>query len=231
MERSLPSWPGRRSATSLSYLRGDIVRLTYYESVAARMAEPGAGGPATTTVVATGAPEGSKPAGLVRRHNRYGGRVPRLRPDDGRRHLQDAGGRDSADRGQPRHARVRGSPPARHRIAVQFTNALAVSNVETGGVRPPRGTAFRTRGALLKSLNRFVRGAYLGGIMAAHTTTQFAALARVRLYAAPVWTWPSILRSSAQGAALSRRTWWIALLGETECMPATTLEGFRGKAT
>ena len=71
---------------------GDTVRLTYYESVAARMAEPGAGGPATTSVIASRAPEGSKPAGSRRRHNRYGGRVPRLRPGDGRRHLQDAGG-------------------------------------------------------------------------------------------------------------------------------------------
>ena len=45
---------------------GDIVRLTYYESVAARMAEPGAGGPATTSVVTSRAPEGSTPGGLAR---------------------------------------------------------------------------------------------------------------------------------------------------------------------
>ena len=42
---------------------GDTVRLTYYESVVARMAEPGAGGPATTSVVTGRAPEGGKPAG------------------------------------------------------------------------------------------------------------------------------------------------------------------------
>ena len=45
---------------------GDTVRLTYYESVTARMAEPGAGGPATTSVVTSRAPEGSTPGGLVR---------------------------------------------------------------------------------------------------------------------------------------------------------------------
>jgi hypothetical protein len=44
---------------------GDVVRLTYYEAVAARMAEPGAGGPATATVVGGRAPEGAKPAGMV----------------------------------------------------------------------------------------------------------------------------------------------------------------------
>ena len=39
--------------------------MTYYESVAARMAGPGAGGPATTSIVTGRAPEGSRPAGLV----------------------------------------------------------------------------------------------------------------------------------------------------------------------
>src|SRR3954452_18085097 len=43
---------------------GDTVRLTYYESVVARMAEPGAGGPATTSVVTGSAPQGAKPAGI-----------------------------------------------------------------------------------------------------------------------------------------------------------------------
>ena len=43
---------------------GDTVRLTYYESVVARMAEPGAGGPATTSVVTGRAPQGGKPAGI-----------------------------------------------------------------------------------------------------------------------------------------------------------------------
>ena len=44
---------------------GDTVRLTYYESVAARMAEPDAGGPATTSVVTAGRPRAARPAGLV----------------------------------------------------------------------------------------------------------------------------------------------------------------------
>src|SRR3954454_12261805 len=38
---------------------GDTVRLTYLERVAARMAEPGAGGPVTAAVVAGGAPAGN----------------------------------------------------------------------------------------------------------------------------------------------------------------------------
>jgi hypothetical protein len=44
---------------------GDQVRVTYYESVAARMAEPGAGGPTSAVGVAARAPQGQKPAGLV----------------------------------------------------------------------------------------------------------------------------------------------------------------------
>ncbi len=45
---------------------GDTVRLSYYEKVTARMAEPDAGGPATTSVVTSRAPVGSTPGGLVR---------------------------------------------------------------------------------------------------------------------------------------------------------------------
>lgn len=44
---------------------GDVVRLAYYEGVAVRMAEPNAGGPATGTIFASGAPTGGKPAGLA----------------------------------------------------------------------------------------------------------------------------------------------------------------------
>lgn len=43
----------------------DVVRLAYFESVAVSMAQPGAGGPATTTTAAERAPEGSRPAGAV----------------------------------------------------------------------------------------------------------------------------------------------------------------------
>ena len=61
-ELTVLAGPEVRNLAQLS--AGDTVRLTYYERVAARMAEPGAGGPATTSVVASGAPEGSKPAGV-----------------------------------------------------------------------------------------------------------------------------------------------------------------------
>ena len=44
---------------------GDVVRLTYYESVVASMAEPSNVGPGTATAMAARAPEGAKPAGLV----------------------------------------------------------------------------------------------------------------------------------------------------------------------
>ena len=44
---------------------GDTVRLNYYESVAVRMAEPGAGGPTSASVVSSRAPVGATPAGVV----------------------------------------------------------------------------------------------------------------------------------------------------------------------
>ena len=44
---------------------GDVVRLTYYESVVAGVAEPTNTGPGTATALAARAPEGARPAGLV----------------------------------------------------------------------------------------------------------------------------------------------------------------------
>ncbi|MGD9508281.1 MAG: hypothetical protein AB7I59_09675 [Geminicoccaceae bacterium] len=44
---------------------GDMVRVSYYESVIAQMAEPGAGGPATTSVNIIRAPEGTTPGAVV----------------------------------------------------------------------------------------------------------------------------------------------------------------------
>jgi hypothetical protein len=62
-ELTVVAGPAVRNLAQVS--PGDKVRLSYYESVAARMAEPGAGGPATTAVVTGRAPVGGKPAGVV----------------------------------------------------------------------------------------------------------------------------------------------------------------------
>jgi hypothetical protein len=112
---------------------GDTVRLSYYERVVARMAEPGAGGPATTSVVTSRAPEGGTPAGL------YGATtdmvveflaydpatgVVTVKTPDGvtQRVVVNPAMRDFAAARRPGD-----------RVAVQFANAVAASIVETGG--------------------------------------------------------------------------------------------------
>jgi hypothetical protein len=112
---------------------GDTVRLTYYESVVARMADPGAGGPATTSVVTSRAPEGSKPAGLV------GATVDAVVEFLG---YDPATGVVTFKTPEGVTQRVVVSPAMRgfaaarrpgERVAVQLTNAVAASIVETGG--------------------------------------------------------------------------------------------------
>ena len=112
---------------------GDTVRLTYYESVAARMAEPGAGGPATTSAIAARAPEGSKPAGLVGATTDMVVEFLAYDPATGVATLKTPEGRTVQVMVNPA---MRGFAAARQpgdRVAVQLTNAVAASIVETGG--------------------------------------------------------------------------------------------------
>jgi hypothetical protein len=123
--------PEVRNLAQLS--AGDTVRLSYYESVAARMAEPGASGPATTSVVTNRAPEGSKPAGLVSAttdvvveflaYDPATGVVTFKTPDGFTRQVVVNPAMHSFAA-----ARQRGD-----RVAVQLTNAVAAAIVETGG--------------------------------------------------------------------------------------------------
>ena len=112
---------------------GDTVRLTYYESVAVRMAEPGAGGPATTSVVARGAPEGSKPAGLVGATTNVVVEFLAYDPATGVVTFKTPDGVTEQVVVSPA---MRGFAAARRpgdRVAVQLTRAMAASIVETGG--------------------------------------------------------------------------------------------------
>jgi hypothetical protein len=112
---------------------GDTVRLSYYERVVARMAEPGAGGPATTSVVTSRAPEGGTPAGLYGAttdmvveflaYDPATGVVTVKTPDDVTQQVVvNPAMREFAAARRPGD-----------RVAVQFTNAVAASIVETGG--------------------------------------------------------------------------------------------------
>ena len=112
---------------------GDTVRLTYYESVVARMAEPGTGGPATTSIVTRRAPEGSKPAGL------YGATTDMVveflayDPATGMVTFKTPDGVSQTVVVNPAMRGFAAARQAGDRVAVQFTNAVAASIVETGG--------------------------------------------------------------------------------------------------
>ena len=112
---------------------GDIVRLTYYESVAARMAEPDAGGPATTSVVASGAPEGSKPAGV------FGATIDMVveflayDPATGVVTFKTPEGVTEKFVVNPAMRAFAAARRPGDQVALQLTNALAVSIIETGG--------------------------------------------------------------------------------------------------
>jgi hypothetical protein len=112
---------------------GDTVRLSYYERVSARLAEPGAGGPATTSAIASRAPEGGRPAGVLGAttdmvveflaYDPATGIATFVRPDGVTQNVLV-------------NPAMRGFAAARQpgdRVAVQLTNAVAASIVETGG--------------------------------------------------------------------------------------------------
>jgi hypothetical protein len=130
-ELTVLAGPEVRNLAQLS--AGDMVRLTYYERVAARMAEPGAGGPATTSVVASGAPEGSKPAGVFGATTDMVVEFLAYDPATG---VVTFNTPDGVTQKVVVNPAMRGFAAARRpgdRVAVQLTNALAVSIVETGG--------------------------------------------------------------------------------------------------
>ena len=114
---------------------GDTVRVTYYESVAARMAEPGAGGPATTSVVTSRAPEGGRPAGLIGATVDTVVEFVAYDPATGVVTFKTPEGVTERVVVNPS---MRGFAAARRpgeRVAVQLTSAVAASIVETAAER------------------------------------------------------------------------------------------------
>ncbi len=110
---------------------GDSIRLTYYENVSARMAEPGAGGPATTSVVTSRAPAGTTPGGLVRATTDVVVEFLAYDPATGIVTFKNPDGITQTVEVDPA---MRGFAAARRpgeRVALQITNAVAVSIVET----------------------------------------------------------------------------------------------------
>lgn len=112
---------------------GDVVRLTYLESVAARMAEPAETGPATAAAMTARAPEGEKPAGMV---GGAIGMVVTMVSYDPATAVATFTTPDGATESVVVHPAMRAFAAARRpgdRVAVELTRAVAVSIVETTG--------------------------------------------------------------------------------------------------
>lgn len=110
---------------------GDVVRLTYVESVAVRMAGAGEGGPATGAVVAGRAPEGAKPAGML---GAAVSTVVTFRSYDPATGIATFIGADNQERSIKVDPAMQEFAAARRpgdRVAIDMTNAVAVSIVET----------------------------------------------------------------------------------------------------
>lgn len=110
---------------------GDVVRLTYFESVALRMAEARETGPATATVMAGRAPEGQKPAGIVGAAVNL---VVTMVSYDPATAVATFTTPEGDTESVVVHPAMRAFAAARRpgdRVAVELTNAVAVSIVET----------------------------------------------------------------------------------------------------
>ena len=112
---------------------GDTVRLTYYESVAALMAEPGAGGPATTSVVTGQAPEGGRPAGVVGATTDVVVEFLAYDPATGIATFKTPDGLTRNVVVDPAMREFAAARRPGDRVEVQLTTAVAASIVETGG--------------------------------------------------------------------------------------------------
>ena len=112
---------------------GDTVRLSYYESVTARMAEPDAGGPATTSVVTSRAPEGSTPGGLVRATTDVVVEFLAYDPATGIATFKNPDGVTRTVEVNPAMREFAAARRPGDQVALQITNAVAASIVETGG--------------------------------------------------------------------------------------------------
>lgn len=111
---------------------GDVVRLTYYESVAVSMAEAGNVGPTTATAVVGRAPEGQKPAGVV---GATVNTVVTIVSYDPATAVATVTTAEGATERVVVHPAMRAFAAARKpgdRVAVELTTAVAVSIVETG---------------------------------------------------------------------------------------------------
>lgn len=111
---------------------GDTVRLTYYEKVSARLAEPDAGGPAQSSVVTTRAPAGSPAGGIVRATTDMVVEFLAFDPATGVVTFKTPDGFTRTVEVDPDMRAFAAARRPGERVALQTTNAVAASIVETG---------------------------------------------------------------------------------------------------
>ena len=111
---------------------GDTVRLTYYERVTARLAEPDAGGPATTSIVTSRAAAGSEPGGIVRATTDAVVEFLAYDPATGIVTFKSPEGITQTVEVDPAMRDFAAARRPGERVALQTTNAVAASIVETG---------------------------------------------------------------------------------------------------
>ena len=130
-ELNVVAGPQVRNLAQIS--AGDIVRVSYYESVIAQMAAPDAGEPTTTSVVTTRAPEGTTPGGLVRTTTDMVVEFIAYDPATGIVTFKTPEGATQTVEVDPAMRDFAAARRPGDRVAMQVTNALAVSIVEAGG--------------------------------------------------------------------------------------------------
>ena len=111
---------------------GDTVRLTYYEKVSASIAKPDAGGPAQTSVVSSRAPAGSPAGGLVRTTTDMVVEFVKFDPATGVVTFKTSEGETRSVEVDPEMRAFAAARQPGERVALQMTNAVAASIVETG---------------------------------------------------------------------------------------------------
>jgi hypothetical protein len=110
---------------------GDVVRLSYLESIALRMAEPGEGGPATATVIAGRNAEGEQPGGIVGAAVNMVVTFQSYDPATATATFLTPEGQTESVIVHPAMRAFAAARRSGDRVAVELTNAVAVSIVET----------------------------------------------------------------------------------------------------
>ena len=130
-ELNIVAGPQVRNLAQIS--AGDIVRVSYYESVIAQMAAPDADEPTTTSVVTTRSPEGTTPGSLVRTTTDMVVEFIAYDPATGIVTFKTPEGATQTVEVDPAMRDFAAARRPGERVALRITDAIAASIVEAGG--------------------------------------------------------------------------------------------------